>query len=355
MWKEWLYQYNPFNSLKAIAWREKLEKLAKGELTTPVTVFVDPTNLCDVNCSWCVDEEFRKRAATTMSSKALLALPNFLKEWGVEGVEVTGGGEPLLHPQIVAFLEGLKESGLKVGLQTSGVKLSEVEIRKAVLKCCDWVGISLDSVTPHTYLKIKKTLVGNFHKVVENVALLVKEREKARPHITLKFLIHHLNYGEMYQFADLAKSLGVDAVHFRPAYLNAYNFSPGVRKTSEWHLREARKALEDENFHIYGIVHKFEKEWKRAIRFKKCRATPLVGVFAANGVFYICPDNRGVSEFSLGRFYPFENLQKAWGGAKHREILKHISPKACPKCSLCVVNEILEQAFQEDNMFLEFL
>lgn len=362
MWKEWVYQYNSFNSLKVLAWQRELKNMSdwfKGEdvkLNPPVSVTVDPTNICNINCTWCIWKDFRASNPISVPKSQLLEMPKFLADWGVKSVCIAGGGEPLLHPAIVEFISLLKQEGLEIGLITNGLKLQDKVIREEVRTCCRWVGISVDAATADTYLKTKKTLVGNFKKVIDSIAWLAKNRVGVnRPQIGMKFLIHHLNYGEMYQFADLAKSLGANDVHFRPVYIPGYKFSPGVRKTAEFHLREARKSLESTDFHIYGIVHKFERDWHRAIRFEKCRATPIAGFFAADGIFYICCDRRGDKILNLGKFYPYDKFIERWGSKEHLEKVQHISPGACPRCTQGITNELIEKVIIDDEMTLKFV
>jgi len=357
MLKEWLYNYNSFNSIKVLAWREQLEKLAKGEVVVPITVTVDPTNICNVNCSWCSSSELRRKQVQSIPDKVLLELPEFLSKWGVRSVVISGGGEPLLHPKIVDFLKLLGEKKLKVGLMTNAVNMDTDEIRKAIVENVRWVGISLDAASPETYMKIKRPRVANaFPRILDNIGWLCRNRgEGKRPKVTTKFVIHHLNYGEMYRFAEMSKGLGVDEVHIRPIYTPIYKFTKGVRKTVEFYLRESRKDLEDDNFKVYGIVHKYDRDWYKIVRFQKCYATPLTGVFLANGTFSICQDRREDTAANLGKYYPFEEFLTKWGGQKHKDMIERISPQSCPHCSQCITNEVVESAIINDEMTLEFI
>jgi len=361
MWKEWINVYNSYNSLKALCHRDGIAKAVEWtdgktkELPAPITVAVDPTNLCNVNCSWCKYREYRSASATSIPDSRLLEIPSVLKSWGVKAV-VVSGGEPLMHPKIAEFLAQLGKEGLSTGLKTNGLLLTKPTIRKAVLTHVKWVGFSVDAATASTYLKIKRAGLQSFEKVLANIKWLANNRKAHnRPRITMKFLIHHVNYGEEYAFCDLAKTLGADEVLIRPVYLQRYRFTRGVRKTAEFYLREARKAFESDSFRVYAIVHKVEREWDRAIRFKKCYATPLGGVFGADGNFYICKDRRGDIAASLGKWHPFEEFLASWGGEEHRNLVERISPQACPKCSLSIINEIVERAILEDEMTLDFI
>lgn len=357
MWREWLYQYNSFNSLKVLAWREQLEEMAKGKFPVPISVTVDPTNVCNVNCMWCIWGDLRKKNPVSIPDKVLLEMPKFLLGWGVKSVCIAGGGEPLMHPKITEFIASLAKNGLSYGIITNGLALEDEKLRQIIVDTARWIGFSIDAATPDTYQKVKNPKLTNaFNRVIENVRWICRNRrDKKRPQVGMKYLIHHYNYGEMYQFSNMAKDLGADDVHFRPVWIPNYRFTKGVRKTAEFHLRESRKDLEDENFKIFGIVHKFEREWTRAIRFAKCRATPIAGFFQADGTFSICCDRRGDPAMSLGKFYPYEDFLKRWGSKKHKEMVEKIVPSTCPRCTQAITNEVIEKVIINDEMTLEFV
>lgn len=360
MWKEWLYPYNAFNSIKALVFRERLGKIldwhggGKTVLPPPVTVTIDPTNLCNVNCFWCKNREFRQRESRSISDSQLLEIPEFLKDWGVKSVMISGG-EPLLHPKITEFLNALGAKKIPIGLKTNGILLVKPALRKAVLAHVDWIAFSVDAASSQTYLRAKKATVNSFEKLLANIKWLVDNREVGKPRITLKYLIHHLTFSEMYAFVNMGKLMKVDEIHFRPLYLDRYKYAKGVRKTAGYYLREARKDFESDNFRVYGIVSKFEREWERAIRFKDCLASPLSGVFAADGKFYLCTDRRGDDSVSLGKFYPFMLFKKKWGSEEHRKMATQITPQLCPKCGMTGPNEVAERCILKDEMFLDFV
>ena len=46
--REWDSVFNPFNSLKVLAWRESFEEIMANRIPLPVSVTVDSTNLCNL-------------------------------------------------------------------------------------------------------------------------------------------------------------------------------------------------------------------------------------------------------------------------------------------------------------------
>ena len=120
---------------------------------------------------------------------------------------------------------------------------------------------------------------------------------------------------------------------------------------------EQAMALEDENFFVYGIRHKFQPNFQRKVNFKKCWASPIAAfVFGADGNCYLCLDMRGRKEMILCPHYPDPHeVLKYWNSKRHKEILQNIDPKKCPRCTIGPYNEVVEQVFIKDRMCRNFL
>ena len=60
---EWkvLKKWNPFNSAKLLAHVDRWGKIVKGKpVPAPVTVTIDPTQRCNLDCRWCNAKECRE-------------------------------------------------------------------------------------------------------------------------------------------------------------------------------------------------------------------------------------------------------------------------------------------------------
>jgi len=92
---------------------------AKLHQIRPIHVQLNPTNACPLHCSFCSCEH-RDRTATMpfTTTKELLA-----KFWklGTRAVTLTGGGEPLMYPEINDLIEYIADCDMGVGLVTNGV------------------------------------------------------------------------------------------------------------------------------------------------------------------------------------------------------------------------------------------
>ena len=80
--------------------------------------------------------------------------------------------------------------------------------------------------------------------------------------------------------------------------------------------------LEDENFKVFTVVHKFAPDFNPLKKFKQCWASPICLQLCADGNIYLCPDTRHLEFYKLGTHYPNpKGILKAWGSKKHYELV----------------------------------
>jgi sulfatase maturation enzyme AslB (radical SAM superfamily) len=107
-------------------------------------VQIELTNRCNFDCPFC----FRKkmtREQGDMTEDTFKASLKLVKSMKIPEVWLHNWGEPLLHPDIVKFINMAKQ--LKVGFTTNGKLLSKdliLELKKAGLSCLD-ISINMDT------------------------------------------------------------------------------------------------------------------------------------------------------------------------------------------------------------------
>lgn len=86
-------------------------------------------------------------------------------------VRISGGGEPMLHPEAVDLMEYAKQKGAKVGLITNGSNFSEESSKRLLGAGVDMIEFSVDAADPETYHRMRtglqwKILVTNVKRMV---------------------------------------------------------------------------------------------------------------------------------------------------------------------------------------------
>ncbi|MFP4381056.1 MAG: radical SAM/SPASM domain-containing protein [Candidatus Sumerlaeia bacterium] len=88
----------------------------------PFHMEMDPTDKCNARCRFCNNQN--TRADNTLSWEVIRKLWEDGIERGLKSVRLSGGGEPLVHPDILPMLSWLKDSPLILdNLTTNGIAL----------------------------------------------------------------------------------------------------------------------------------------------------------------------------------------------------------------------------------------
>jgi len=260
----------------------------------------------------------------------------------------------------------LYKNNVEVGVITNAVALNE-DYADIITDGTRFCGISFDGDNPKTYEMMRGK--NHFMTIVKNVAKLniYRIKKKSILDTNLKFLIHPYNYKEIYGVAKLAKEIGCCGIHIRPAGIkNVPGVKDPMKRWNKKKLDEYSKAvndviertweLADKNFQVYAVRHKFGPTLQKVIKFKKCRCTPLAGVFGSDGWFHLCFSMRGRKGFKLVRHVPDPyEVMRVWGSKHHMDLMKKINPEKCMRCAFTRYNEVIENCIMEDKMFRNFL
>lgn len=366
----WSTPFSAFNSMKYLMWREHIESIIEGKFKPPYMVDIDPSNVCNYDmgkntgCIWCNSRAFRQEKPQIMPMGHLSKIADFLKEWGVKSACIGGGGENMVHPEFASFLWKMHKNGIKTGIISNG-SLLDFEKSLAIVKCSSWCGLSIDAGTSKTFNKVHglPDTSQMFDKVINNMKNLIKIKDEnnSNVEITYKYLMHPENAHEILNAVELARDIGCNTFHLRPACVdNLYGQDKNQIKYSKTLIdkinqqMEKAKDFETDVFKFYGIRHKFNPDFTRKVNFKRCLATPLMATFCADGTITLCFDLRG--KWTLCNHYPHvHEILDVWGGKKHKQMIENIKVDECPRCTMSTVNEIIEQVFIKDKMYRDFL
>lgn len=119
-------------------------------LNAPTLVDFQITNRCEMGCPHCYAE-----ASPQGTDVAWFDIQNVINQMADCGVcqLAIGGGEPLLHPQIIELLDFAHHKGIVPNLTTSGFAFDEAKLN-ALAIYCGAVGISMEGVG-ESYAKIR--------------------------------------------------------------------------------------------------------------------------------------------------------------------------------------------------------
>jgi radical SAM protein with 4Fe4S-binding SPASM domain len=91
-------------------------------------------------------------------------------------IRLSGGGEPMLHPQAVELIEYAKAKGARIGLITNGSRFTEDSIRRLLACGTDMIEFSVDAGDPETYALVRPGL--DWERLAATVKSMVAWRQQ---------------------------------------------------------------------------------------------------------------------------------------------------------------------------------
>lgn len=285
---------------KVYLYINELMKLIDGAYCNPITCEVDPSNRCQLNCSFCMYKKYRSDQNIDLDFNIYSNLLNNLVREKIKSVTFTGGGEPLLHLRIREMISLAYNSGLDIGLVTNGVALNK--LNKELISMLKFVRISVDAANKETYKIIKGRDL--FDIVISNIKNI---KSMNLPHIAIgiSYVVCRDNEAGIEEAKKLVDNLGISYIQFKPAWID--------QTTYEF-------AGENED-HIY-----VSKRYKTEDELP-CVFAGLIGIVGANGKVYYCCQYRGNKNYELGDLRD-EEFSEIW---KRRSSIKPDIAK-CPQC-----------------------
>jgi len=192
----------------------------------PVSIQVEPTNYCNIDCVMCARS--KKRSSGHMSMDVFKRIADESLTAGTIRICLYNMGEPLLNPNIVQFVAYFKERvrGFKfdspclpreIHIQTNGTTLNR-DLSDGLMKAgLDHLSLSIDGATPEKFEEIRRG--ANFTKVINNLdkAGAIRDANKYPTRISVSVLDLGLDMNrDGVRLDKFYREKGADTVYFTP-------------------------------------------------------------------------------------------------------------------------------------------
>ncbi len=171
----------------------------------PTSLQLEVTNVCNFRCIMC---PFHRPGSEITRATGFMTLDQIHKIL-TEFVDLGGGflipqgaGESFLHPEFIDILTmAKKQFGLRVGLNTNGVRLKREQMEAVIDLEVDELGFSVDALHPETF----ETITGSeeLDGIEQNIQTLLELRQrnnKRSPLIRTLIVEQETNAGEIDEY-----------------------------------------------------------------------------------------------------------------------------------------------------------
>lgn len=157
----------------------------------PLVLNIEPTNACNLRCSFCPREETaRRHGISFLSLETFKRLIDEALEYGpLIMLNLHKDGEPLLHkrlPEMVSYAKK-KKVAETIHLNTNGILLDTRIGRQLLESGIDDITISVDAAYPDTYQKLKRNR--KLSSLNRSIEAFVRYRDKIGAKTTIRVKI----------------------------------------------------------------------------------------------------------------------------------------------------------------------
>jgi MoaA/NifB/PqqE/SkfB family radical SAM enzyme len=363
-----------FSSSKILAHFDKLSQLLddrKKREVGPITVEFHPSTKCNHACPGCTFNTGNLTADKKFNFNMELIddLIEDLLGFDVRGIDISGGGEPLCHPNIIEILEKFS-AHFDIGLVTNGGLLTE-DIMNTIVETCTWCRISVDAGSQTIYNEMHGSNASvNFADLIEKVTMLGQKKKAANSKTTLgvSFLLTPTNFMDVLPSINIFRSIpGIDYFQTKPIVL-----SPGTRLDLNMIFWDKRLfdllatigSYSTDTFNVFTLSYKFSDMIlgeSTGVPFKKCYGHPFYPTIAANGAVFVCCHmlnnyfNNNLTGY-YGKIDKDTRFKKIWEDAARFDIGDGINTRFCPlNCKLGECNKVLKDFSLEKIMHPNFI
>lgn len=206
---------------------KKLVNLSRGILAQrkrviktkyfPYVVYIDPTNVCPLQCPLCpTGLRQHGRATGLMSFSICKKIINQLKDY-LFFVRLYNWGEPFLNPELFKMIAYTHSNNIGTVISSNFFFVNDQILQNIAQSPLDYLQVSLDGINQQSYEKYRRG--GDFERVVGNLKKLIffkKKFNNKKLKIEWLFVVNKYNQQDVGRAVKLAQEWGVDIIHFSP-------------------------------------------------------------------------------------------------------------------------------------------
>jgi hypothetical protein len=250
-----------FEPTKFFLHADRIRDWLEGKMPMPITLELDLTLSCNDKCPFCPHAFAHQGRYLDLDS--IRRVLDDAARLGIRGLTITGGGEPLMHPQVLDILRLIRAYPFSAGIITNAGRVN-AELADELVATFNWIRVSLDAATEESFQRVRGRR-GMAHRM-ERISLLVdakRRRQRNDCEIGSSFLTCSEVAGEIVEAAYLSRAIGFDYIQFKPMVrwlgINKHR-SPLMSQDGVVPALETATKLQGETFKVLITRHRYEAE-----------------------------------------------------------------------------------------------
>lgn len=358
-----------YSGFKVLHHQDQLDGIRKGYQPPPVHVQLILSDLCNHDCHFCAyrlsgyttNELFTigAKMAKTGHNNPVRMMPyeksceiiDDCREMGVKSVQLTGGGEPTVHPQHASVMEKILDSSIELAMVTNGQILKPDAL--ACLSRATWVRVSIDAGCSETYASIRRISAENWRRTWNNVRRIA-DCKSATTELGCGFVVTKENWKEIGEFLIHAKEHGADNARISAFFQNDDEIYYGDQYGEILdHLRSESDKHRTASFAIYNnFADRLSDMRRKNPEYTSCGYQKFTTYIGADLNVYRCC-NTAYSKTGLVGSLKGKRFRQLWCQAKSNQ--NSFDPSQhCQRCQFNHINQVIEYATLESPKHVNY-
>ncbi len=280
-------------------------------LIGPKTLNIKISGICNYKCRFCGAHNPVLELRTMSNLKNFMPFTDIKQiiddaySLGTEDIQISGSGEPLLHPQILEIISYIAKKGLKITIFTNAATSNVVaKILKlpSSYNLCFIVNIAAASPEKHAIIHHCDPLC--FNETLDAIARLNK-----RFRLICSYVITKNTFADIIPFIRLIHQLGVRQLWLRMLTVNNKSYkilacSEMQQKTLLNNLAGIKNLCKSLGINVdLSSLHGFFLQKNKKIKISRCYIGWQYAFVDLNGyVFYCCKNHKPLGRVVRGNF-----------------------------------------------------
>ncbi len=300
----------------------------KTYLSPPNFVQIESTTKCNMKCKQCIRGPGENFDMSFELYKSIVDQLSFTR-FGTKHVDLTGVGEPLLNPDLVAMIDYANKRDFRVSFTSNFTLMDESKAVDVINSGVDYLYISVDGSNKHTYEKIR--VGAKYEELISNIEHFMEVKRKfnvVKPSLRFYVALQDDNVGEIQDIIELASSLGINLVNFNRLVI------PGLEHwTIEIPVMDIWKSLPEND--VIGRRAIPLRVYQPCVALKGCFVTYDGNVLPCNNLTQMIPR----TEYGPHYFGNLKDdtLYDVWFSSDYRkfrvDLARGVRPQFCEYCS----------------------
>lgn len=299
-----------------------------NQLSLPVTLMIEPTNVCNLKCPTCPTGSGKmNRAKRMMSIDEFNGIINQVKGF-VHNIVLWNYGEPFLNKDLLNMINYAVRNNIHVVTSTNGEFFKSKKFCLKIVKSgLQHLIICLDGADQETISKFRKG--SHFERIIQGMRLMIEAKKNLNselPKIELQFIVMKHNEHQKDLMKHMAAQFGVDVFCEKTVGIDCRDpeFENMAKELLPHDLSNSRYVLnEDGTYALKGLIT------------NKCSWVNNTAVINSDGTIVPCCYDL-YSEYIMGSIFE-KSLGEIWENRKYTDFRKRIKEnrKDIPICTIC--------------------